>query len=64
MNSQIQQNKIDILNKLGALDAMLESLGKIHKDDGDKADEMVKKISTRKLVLMEELYNLLSPLTP
>ena len=64
MNNQIQDNKMAILNKLGMLDAMMESLSKLHVDDQDKVGEMVKKISTRKLILLDELYNLLSPLTP
>ena len=64
MKNQIQDNKNALLNKIGMLDMMLESLGKVHKDDSEKMEDMMKKISTRKLILMDELYNLLSPLNP
>jgi len=63
MKNQINDNKTAILNKIGILDMMLESLSKIDKDQGEKVDELVKKISTRKLILMDELYTLLSPLS-
>ena len=62
MKGQIQQNRADLLNKIATLDMMLESLNKVHNDDATKQEELVKKISTRKLILMDELYNLLSNL--
>lgn len=61
--NQIQENRTDLMNKLGVLDMMLESLAKIHKDDSEKVEELMKKFSTRKLILMEELYRLLSSVT-
>lgn len=60
--SQVRTNQDDLLRKIGVLDMMLESLGRVDKDQGEKVDEMVKKISTRKLVLMEELFKLVSHL--
>jgi len=64
MNNQVQDNKIALMNKIGMLDMMLDSLNKVHKDDSDKMEDMMKKISTRKLILIDELYTLLSPLSP
>jgi len=64
MNNQVQDNKIALMNKIGMLDMMLDSLNKVHKDDSDKMEDMMKKISTRKLILIDELYALLSPLSP
>lgn len=63
MNKQIIDNKQALLHKIGILDMMLESLGKVDKDQGERVDEMVKKISTRKLLLMDELFKLISPLS-
>lgn len=55
-------NKAQIVDKLHALDFMLDSASKIHKDFEKEQEELYKKISTRKLILMEELYSLLSSL--
>jgi len=55
-------HKINVVDKLQALDFMIDSLSKLHKDDIVQQEEMLKKISTRKLILMEELYRLISPL--
>jgi len=63
MKSQIQQNQIDLINKIGTLDAILESLGRMHVDHKEEVEDMTKKISTRKLTLMEELFKLVSHLT-
>lgn len=56
-------HKANIVDKLHALDFMLSTLEKVAKDDGDKAEELVKKISTRKLILVDELFKLISPLS-
>lgn len=58
----VLDNKQAILNKLGMLDIMIESSAKVHKDNEEAQEALFKKISTRKLVLMDELYTLLSPL--
>jgi hypothetical protein len=60
---QIRINQEGLLRKIGILDMMLESLGKVDKEQGEAVDEMVKKISTRKLLLMDELFKLLSSLS-
>jgi hypothetical protein len=59
----INDNKAGIVDKIHALDFMMESLGKIHEENKEAVDEFHKKISTRKLLLMEELFKLLSHLS-
>jgi hypothetical protein len=63
MSNSVEQNRQAILVKLGILDTMLESAGKVHEDNLKAQEELFKKISTRKLVLMEELFGLLSSLS-
>jgi hypothetical protein len=59
----VQQNKAEIVDKIQGLDFMMGSLAKIHKDHEKEQAELYKKISTRKLLLMDELFKLLSHLT-
>jgi len=60
MQTQVQDNKVAIINKIQALDFMLTSLDKVHKDNEKEIATMIKKISTRKLLLMDELFKLIS----
>jgi hypothetical protein len=59
----IRANQDGLLRKLAILDTMMESLGRMDVNHGNEVDEMVKKISTRKLLLMDELFKLLSHLS-
>ena len=63
MNSQVQENIQNILNKLGAIDSILISLTKLHKDNEKEAEDIFKQYSLRKVILIKEAYTLLSNLT-
>jgi len=59
MINQVQSNKVALVEKIQALDFMMESLNKMDASQRDQVQEMVKKISARKLILMDELFQLL-----
>lgn len=63
MASQTKANIADLLGKIDALDYMLGSLGKVHEENKEAVEALQKKISTRKLLLMDELFKLLSHLS-
>jgi len=60
IKSMTETNKLNILNKIGYYDMMLDSLGKVHESHQAKVGELVKQFSDRKITLMEELHRLLS----
>lgn len=58
--SETKQNLVDLLTKIQAYDGLIQSLQHTHKDDEVKVTELLKVISARKLVLIEETHKLLS----
>ena len=60
MAQNIHENRQEILAKLAILDTLLQSLGSIHEENQDKMDELHKKISTKKVILMDEMLKLIS----
>jgi len=60
--SSTDRNKLEIINKIDQLDYMLKSLGSVHQENEKQMDEIHKKISTKKLILMEEFLLLVTKL--
>lgn len=62
MTTKYKESLHDVLAKLAAIDTIIQSLGAVHEDHGDKRDELFKKYSERKLQLMDEAFKLVSTL--
>lgn len=63
MNDKVKENINEIVAKVRVIDGMMQSLVLTHEDDKDKREELLKRYSGRKLILVEEVYGLLSNLT-
>lgn len=58
-----QDRRQEALQYLAIMDTILQSLAGIHEVYKDHQEELHKKVSVRKLKLMEDLYELTSPLS-
>jgi hypothetical protein len=58
MLSETKQNIQDLVNKIQVLDFTLNTLNLSHKDEAAKVEELFKRASHHKLVLIDELLRL------
>lgn len=58
MLSQTKENLQDIVGKLQLLDFTLDTLGRTHSDNKEKAETVLKTISAHKMKLVDEILRL------
>lgn len=58
MLSETKQNLQEIVNKLQVLDFVIDTSGRTHKDDLEKAEIFLKRASSHKVKLIEEVLRL------
>ena len=58
MLSQTKENIQALVNKIQVLDFVLNTLNLSHKDSAEKVEELFKRASSHKLVLVEEILRL------
>jgi hypothetical protein len=58
MLSQTKENVQDILAKLQVLDFMFQTSGQTHVEKKEDVETLLKKVTTKKLILLEELFRL------